>query len=149
MTTIKESLTSDLKASMRSGDRQRRDTLRLLLAAVKQVEVDQRTTLDDQQLQALLHKEAKKRQESIADFTRAGRPEAADTERAELAIIEGYLPAQATPEEITSRAAAIIEEKGLSGPRAIGLVMKQMMAEFQGTADGRQVNEIVRKLLGF
>lgn len=148
MTTLKETLTNDLKAAMRSGDRRRRDTLRMVLAAVKQVEVDERTTLDNRQLLALLNREAKKRRESIADFARAGRPEAADGERAELAIIQGYLPAQATEEEIASRVAAIIEEKGLSGPRAIGLVMKQIMAELQGRVDGRQVNEIVRRLLG-
>ena len=147
MATLKDTLTNDMKSAMRSGDRLRRDTLRMVLAAIKQVEVDQRTTLDREQTLRLLQKEAKKRQESISDYIRAGRPEAAEGERAELAIIEEYLPEPATEEEITARATAIINGQGLSGPRAIGPVMKQLMAELQGRADGRVVNQIVRKLL--
>ena len=147
MTTLKETLTNDMKTAMRSGDRVRRDTLCMALAAIKQVEIDQQTTLDDEQTLALLQKEAKKRQEAIADYNKAGRPEAAKGEHAELDIIKEYLPAQVSEEEITARAQAIIDEQGLSGPRAIGAVMKQLMAEFQGRADGRVVNQIVRQLL--
>ncbi len=148
MPTIKEILTNDVKEAMRSGDRLRRDTLRLVLAAIKQAEVDQQTTLDDQELLSLLQKEAKKRLESIHDYTAAGNPAAAAAEQAELGVIEAYLPAQATEGEIATRAQVIITELGLSGPKAIGAVMKEMMAEFQGRADGKLVNQIVRRQLG-
>ena len=147
MTKQKKRITNDMHAAMRSGDHLRRDTLRLVLAAVQQVEVDQQITLDDPQILALLQKEAKRRQEAIADFVRAGRSADADGERAELLIIQEYLPAQATEAEITARATAIINEQGLHGPRAIGPVMKQLMGEFAGRADGRLVNQIVRELL--
>ncbi len=144
---LQKRITNDMQAAMRSGDRVRRDTLRLVLAAVKQVEVDQLITLDDQQILTVLQKEAKKRQEAIADFCTAGRSGDADGERAELLIIQEYLPAQATKEEINTRATAIINEQGLHGPRAIGPVMKQLMGEFEGRADGRMVNQVVRELL--
>lgn len=144
---LKEQLNNDLKAAMREGDRMRRDTLRMLQAAIKQVEVDTQTGLDDQQIQAILQKEAKKRQEAIADFTRAGMPESAASEGSELAIIEGYLPQQASAEEIEARARQIIQEKNLSGPKNVGEVMRPLMDEFRGRADGRLVNETVRRLL--
>lgn len=147
MTKLKKRITNDMQAAMRSGDHLRRDTMRLVLAAVKQEEVDRQITLDDQQILAVLQKEAKRRQEAIADFVRAGRSADADGERAESLIIREYLPAQATEKEITARATAIINEQALHGPRAIGTVMKQLMGEFAGTADGGMVNQIVRKLL--
>jgi uncharacterized protein YqeY len=95
----------------------------------------------------LLQKEAKKRQEAIADYTRAGMPESAAGERAELVIIEEYLPQQVSEEEIEARAREIVAQKNLSGPKAIGEVMRPLMEEFRGRADGRVVNEIVRRLL--
>jgi uncharacterized protein YqeY len=145
--TSKEQLNEDLRAAMREGDRVRRDTLRMLLAAIKQIEVDTQSTLDEQEVGAVLQKEAKKRQEAIEDYTRAGMPESAAGERAELAIVEEYLPQQVSEGEIEARAREIIEEKNLSGPKAIGEVMRPLMEEFRGRADGRVVNEIVRRLL--
>jgi uncharacterized protein YqeY len=147
MSTLKETLTNDLKTAMRSGDRMRRDTLRMVLAAIKQVEVDEQTALDDDATLALLQKEAKKRRETIADFGKAGRPEEADGERAELEIISEYLPAQMTEEEIAALAAEIISRQDLSGPKAVGPVMRELMQELQDRADGRVVNQIVRRLL--
>lgn len=147
MTTLKETVTEDMKAAMRSGDRVRRDTLRMALSAIKQIEVDKRTTLDDDQVLAVLQNEAKKRQETIADFTQAGRGESAEPFRAELAILKEYLPTEVTEEELVARATAIIAEGGISGPRATGAVMKQMMSEFRGRSDGKLVNQIVRRLL--
>jgi hypothetical protein len=147
MTTLKETLAEDVKSAMRSGDRTRRDAIRMLLAAVKQTEVDQRTQLDDAQTVALLQKEAKRRQETIADFERAGRGDEAAGERAELAIIESYLPNQATEDEIAERARQLIAELGLSGSRAIGQLMKPLMAEYQGRADGRLINQVAQRLL--
>jgi uncharacterized protein YqeY len=147
MSTLKETLTDDLKAAMRSGDRMRRDTLRMVLAAIKQVEVDEMTTLDDDATEALLQQEAKKRRQAIDDFVKAGRSDEADGERAELEIISEYLPAKVTEEEIRALAADIINRQGLSGPKAIGPVMRELMQELQDRADGRVVNQIVRGLL--
>jgi len=147
MPTLKETLTNDLKAAMRSGDRMRRDTLRMVLAAIKQVEVDEMTTLDDDATEALLKQEAKKRRQAIDDFVKAGRPDDAGGERAELEIISEYLPAEITEDEIAALAAAIIERDGLSGPRATGPLMRELMQELQDRADGRLVNQIVRRLL--
>jgi uncharacterized protein YqeY len=147
MSSLKERLANDLKVAMRSGDRMRRDTLRMVLAAIKQVEVDEMTTLDDDATEALLQQEAKKRRQAIADFVQASRSDEADGERAELAIIGEYLPARATEEEITALATALIRERGLSGPQAIGPVMKELMQQLQDRADGRVVNQIVRSLL--
>lgn len=148
MTTLKETLTQAMRDAMRAGDHLQRDTLRLLLAAIKQAEVDGMTTLDDEQTLAILQKEAKKRQETIADFAQAGRPQDAETEKAELSIIESYLPAQLGEEEIAARAREIIQEQKLGGSRAIGPLMKQLMSEFQGRADGKLVNQVVRQILG-
>jgi uncharacterized protein len=145
--TLKERLDQDVKTAMRQGDRARRDTLRMLLAAIKQVEVDTLTTLGDEEVQVVLQKEAKKRQEAVEDYTRARNAESAAAERAELAIIEGYLPQPVSEEEIEVHARAIIEERNLSGPKAIGEVMRPLMDEFRGRVDGRTVNEIVRRLL--
>jgi hypothetical protein len=145
--TLKEQLNEDLKSAMRAGDRVRRDTLRMLLAAIKQVEIDTRSSLNEPEVQVVLQKEAKKRQEAIADYTRAGMPESAAGEGAELAIIEEYLPQQVSEEEIEARAREIIEQKGLSGPKSIGEVMRPLMEEYRGRADGRAVNAIVRRLL--
>jgi uncharacterized protein YqeY len=147
MSTLKETLTDDLKAAMRSGDRMRRDTLRMVLAAIKQVEVDEMTTLDDDATEALLQQEAKKRRQAIDDFVKAGRSDEADGERAELEIISEYLPAKVREEEIRALAADIINRQGLSGPKAIGPVMRELMQELQDRADGRVVNQIVRGLL--
>lgn len=136
-----------MKKAMRAGDRPRRDTLRLLLAAIKQVEIDQQTSLDDASVEAILQKEAKKRQEAIEDFEAGGRADQALGEREELALIKTYLPESATEEEIAALVQAIIKKQGLSGPKDIGLVMRPVMTELRGRADGRLVNKIVRDLL--
>jgi uncharacterized protein YqeY len=145
--TLKDQLRDDLKDAMRAGDRVRRDTLRMVLAAIKQVEVDLQTSLDEQGTQAILQKEAKKRQEAIEDYSRAEMPDSAAGEAAELEIIEHYLPQPASEEEIEARAQEIIEREALSGPRDIGKVMRPLMDEFRGRTDGKVVNQIVRRLL--
>ncbi|MBN1314268.1 MAG: GatB/YqeY domain-containing protein [Anaerolineales bacterium] len=145
--SLKNKLTNDMKAAMRSGDQLSRNTLRMILAAIKQVEIDQQTTLDDAEIMALIQKEAKKRQETIHDFEQAGRPEEAATEHTELEIISAYLPEQVSEQDIIERAQAIIQEQGLEGPQSIGFVMKPLMEEFKGRADGRLINQVVRKLL--
>jgi uncharacterized protein YqeY len=145
--TLHDHLRDDLAQAMRSGEAARRDTLRLLLAAIKQTEVDSRVTLDDAGVEAVLRKQAKQRQESIADYSKAGRNDLVSAEKAELAIIESYLPQMLGRVEIEALASEVISELGASGPQAMGQVMARLMPEVKGRADGRLVNEVVRGLL--
>ncbi|WP_420642761.1 GatB/YqeY domain-containing protein [Candidatus Leptofilum sp.] len=145
--SIKETLQQDRVAAMRSGDTDKRNTLGLLLAAIKQEEIDGQTALDDKGVQALLTKQAKQRRESIADYNKAGNPEMAASEQAELAIIETYLPQQMGRDEIAAIAAEIIAELGVTDAKGMGQVMGKLMPTLKGQADGRLVNEVVRDLL--
>ena len=145
--TLKEQLRLDMTDAMRAGDNAMRDTLRLLLAAIKQTEVDEKRTLSDEDVQAVLRKQAKQRRESIADYERAGRDDIADREKAELLIIESYLPQMMSREEIAELAAQSIAQLNASGPEDTGRVMGSLMPQVKGKADGRLVNEVVRELL--
>jgi len=144
---LKEQLRTDMTAAMRAGDAQRRDVLRMVMAAVKQTEVDTRVNLDDAGVQDVLRKQIKLRQESIADFTRAGRQSEVEREMAEITVIERYLPQMLSREEIEQLARAAIAEAGVSDPKGIGQVMSRLMPHVKGRADGRLVNEVVRGLL--
>ncbi|HID53556.1 MAG TPA: GatB/YqeY domain-containing protein [Anaerolineae bacterium] len=145
--TLKEQLNEDVKEAMRSGDKEKRDTLRLLQAAIKQEEIDGQTTLDDAGVQAVLTRQAKQRRESIADYEKAGRSELAEEERRQLVIIESYLPQMMSREEIESLAAQAIAEVNASDVKDMGKVMGRLMPQLKGKADGRLVNEVVRGLL--
>ena len=145
--TLKEQLQSDTQTAMRSGDNQRRDVLRMLLAAIKQTEVDERTELDDAGVEDVLRRQAKLRRESIADFEKAGRSDAVAKEEAELDIIDSYLPQQMSRDEVTTLAAAVIAELGVTDVKGTGQVMSKLMPQLKGNADGRMVNEVVRELL--
>lgn len=145
--SLKEQLKSDLATAMREGDAEKRNTLRMLLAAIKQVEVDDRLTLDDEGVQAVLSKQAKQRRESIEHATNAGRMEMAEAEEAELAIIEAYLPKMMSEEDIRQAAGEVINEVGAAGMKDMGRVMGQLMPRLQGRADGGTVSKVVRQLL--
>lgn len=144
---LKEQLRADMAAAMRGGEAQRRDVLRMVMAAIKQTEVDTQRTLDDAGVQDVLRKQIKQRQESIADYTKAGRPDEVDREAAEIGIIEAYLPQMMSREEIEQLARPIIEEIGATDVKAMGQVMNRLMPHVKGRADGRLVNEVVRSLL--
>ncbi len=132
---------------MREGNAQRRDVLRMMLAAIKQVEIDDRKVLDDAGVQEVLRKQVKQRQESIADFEKAGRPADVERERAESVIIEIYLPQMMSREEVEQIAKSIIDELGVTDTKSMGQVMGRLMPHVKGKADGRVVNEVVRDLL--
>jgi len=144
---IEEQLRVDLADAMRAGDTEKRNTIRLLLAAIKQAEVDEQKTLDNAGVQAVLAKQAKQRRESIADYEQAGRSDLASQEKAELVIIDSYLPQQMSREQIAEIASKTIAELGVSNPNDMGMVMGRLMPELKGQADGRLVNEVVRELL--
>ncbi len=145
--SVKETLQKERIAAMREGDTAKRDTLGLLLAAIKQEEVDGQMSLDDEGVLAVLMKQAKQRRESIADYEKAGRPEMAAKEQAELTIVESYLPQQMGRAEVKEIAAEIIAELGVTDAKGMGQVMGKLMPKVKGQADGRLVNEVVRELL--
>ena len=153
---LKEKLSEDLKAAMRAGDAVRRDTLRGVLTAVSNAEVARvnvkdesatRQALGDEDVLDVIQKQAKQRRESIEEFRKGGRQDLVDKEQAELALLEAYLPAQASRDEIAAEVRKVIEETGASGPADKGKVMPQAIARLKGRADGRAINEVVTELL--
>ena len=144
---LKERLQSDLKDAMRQGDKQRRDTLRLVLSSLHNAEIDARGDLDDDGVLGVLTKEAKQRRESIEEFRKGGREEKAAEEEAELEVISGYLPEALSREEVLAAAKEVIQESGASSMKDIGKVMPALMQRLQGRADGREASAVVRELL--
>jgi len=145
MAEYKDKLMSALKAAMKNKEKERRDTIRQLQAAIKQVEIDKQKDLSTDQEMDILIKEAKKRRESIEELSNAGR-ETADEER-ELAIIESFLPEQMSEEDIRELAEQAVAETGATEMRDMGKVMGKLSAQTKGKADGKLVSTIVRELL--
>lgn len=140
-------LSEALKEAMRNKDSQRRDVLRNLNSAIKQVEVDSRKELSAEDVVEILHREAKKRRESIEEMTGAGREDLAQVEAYELAVIEEFLPRQLTEEEVRAIVQEEIAAAGVSSPKEMGKVMGPVMARVKGLADGKFVNQVVREML--
>ena len=145
--SLKDKLTEDLKQAMRQRDEQRRSTLRLVMAAIKNAEIEKRRELEEGELLAIIAKEAKQRHESIDQFERGGRQDLADREEAELQILLAYLPEQLSREEIEAQARQIIAEVGAASPAQMGQVMRRLMPLMQGKADGKLVSQVVKELL--
>jgi uncharacterized protein YqeY len=143
----KDQILQDLKDAMRSGDTRRREALRLLTAAFKQVEVDQRKELTEDDVIGILTSEAKKRREAIEEAEKAGRAELAAQEKYELALIQTYLPQQLSRDEIEKYVREAVREVGAATPKDMGKVMKVLMPRLQGQADGKLVNTIVKEVL--
>jgi hypothetical protein len=144
---LKEQLKLDLATAMREGDTDKRNTLRMMLAAVQQIEVDDQTTLDEEGVQAVLSKQAKQRRESIEHAENAGRLDLVEEEKVELAIIEAYLPQMMAEDDIRLVAGEVIAEVGATSMKDMGRVMGQLMPRLQGQADGGTVSSVVRQLL--
>ncbi|MCR6477012.1 GatB/YqeY domain-containing protein [Variovorax sp. ZS18.2.2] len=145
--TLKEQITEDMKTAMRAKDSERLGTIRLLLAALKQKEVDERVELDDAMVVAIVDKMVKQRKDSIAAFTTGGRTDLADKEAAEIKVIEGYLPQRMSAEETTAAVKAIVAELGASGPGDMGKVMGVVKTRLAGKADMGQVSAAVKAAL--
>ncbi|AKU67273.1 glutamyl-tRNA amidotransferase [Ottowia sp. oral taxon 894] len=145
--TLKERITEDMKAAMRAKDSARLGAIRLLQAAIKQKEVDERVTLDDAAVAAIVDKLAKQRKDSIAAFTQAGRQDLADKETAELAVLQAYLPARLSAEEVAAAVKALVAEVGASGPAGMGKVMGAAKARLAGKADMAAVSAAVKAAL--
>jgi hypothetical protein len=145
--TIKERIAQDLKAAMLSKDNQRRDTIRLLQAAIKQKEVDERIELDDPAVIAVVDKLVKQRKDSIAAFQQAARQDLVDQEQAELAVLETYLPARLSADEVAAEVKAIVAELGAKGPGDMGKVMGAVKTRLAGKADMGLVSAAVKAAL--
>jgi uncharacterized protein YqeY len=144
---LKQKLADDLKASLKSGDKSRCSTLRMIMAAIQNAEIAKRSELEDADVIGILSKEVKQHRESIDSFKQGNRQELVAKEEAELNIIQEYLPQQMTREEIMTAAKQIIEETGAKGPADKGKVMPRIIALCKGKADGREINDIVTELL--
>jgi uncharacterized protein YqeY len=145
--SLKAKLTDDMKAAMKGGDKERLGTIRLVNAAIKQREVDERIVLDDAQVLAVLEKMLKQRRDSITQFEAAGRTDLADKEKAEVAVIQAYLPAQMTPAEVDAAIATAIAESGATGPKDMGKVMGLAKAKVAGRTDMGKLSELVKAKL--
>ncbi|HET9190631.1 MAG TPA: GatB/YqeY domain-containing protein [Rudaea sp.] len=145
--SLKAKLTDDMKAAMKGGDKERLGTIRLVNAAIKQREVDERIMLDDTQVLAVLEKMLKQRRDSITQFEAANRTDLADKEKAEVAVIQAYLPAQMTPAEVDAAIATAIAESGATGPKDMGKVMGLAKAKVAGRTDMGKLSELIKAKL--
>ena len=144
---LKERITEDMKGAMRAGEKERLGTIRLVLAAIKQREVDERITLDDGQVLAVLEKMIKPRKESIAQFESGGRADLVAKEQAELAVLQVYLPAQMSDAEIDALIAEAVAASGASSIKDMGKVMGIVKAKAQGKADMGAVSARIKQKL--
>lgn len=145
--SLKDQITDDMKAAMRAKDSARLSTIRMLLAACKQKEVDERIELDDATVVGLVDKLIKQRKDSVAAFQQAGRTDLVDKESAEITVLQAYLPVRLTAEEVSTEVAAIVAELGAAGPGDMGRVMAAVKTRLAGKADMGQVSAAVKAAL--
>ena len=144
---LKDQVTEDMKTAMRAKDSERLGTIRLLLAACKQKEVDERVVLDDVAVIAIIDKMIKQRKDSIEAFTKAARQDMADKEAQEIKVLTGYLPARLSADEVLAVVKTIVADLGASGPGDMGKVMGAAKAALAGKADMGQVSSAVKTAL--
>jgi len=144
---LKDTISEDMKAAMRAKDSERLSTIRLLQAAMKQKEVDERVTLTDADVLSILEKMLKQRRESIAQFEKAGRNDLADKEKAEIAVLQGYMPQQMSEADVIAAIAAAIQETGAAGPKDMGKVMGLLKAKLAGRTDMGKLSGLVKAKL--
>lgn len=145
--SLKTTVTDDMKAAMKAKDKETLGTIRMLTAAIKQIEVDERRELSDADVLTIVSKMIKQRKDAAEQFVEAGREDLQQKELAEIKIIEKYLPAQLSTEEVTAIVHAIIAETGASGMQDMGQVMASTKAKVAGQADMGQVSQIVKAAL--
>lgn len=145
--TLKDQINDDMKAAMRAKDSERLGTIRLLLAAMKQKEVDERITLDDAAVVSIIDKLIKQRKDSVAAYVQAARQDLADKESAEIKVLEAYLPQRLTADEVMAEVKAIVAELGAKGPGDMGKVMGVVKTRLAGKAEMGQVSAAVKAAL--
>ena len=144
---LKDKITEDMKAAMRAKETARLGTIRLLLAALKQKEVDERVQLADADVLSIIEKMLKQRRESIAQFEKAGRNDLADTEKAEIGVLQAYLPQQMSEAEVAEAIAAAVAESGAAGPKDMGKVMGLLKSRLAGRTDMGKLSGMVKAKL--
>ncbi|HEB8062427.1 TPA: GatB/YqeY domain-containing protein, partial [Campylobacter coli] len=145
--TLKEQILNDIKEAMKHKDDFKRDTLRTLNAAFKQVEVDERIELDDERILKIITSEIKKRKDAIELYSKGGREDLAQKEQEEITLFESYLPQQLSDEELQTALKELIANLGVSSLKDQGLVMKEAKAKFGARVDGKRLNVTLRELL--
>ena len=145
--SLKERINEEMKAAMRAGEAKTRDAIRLLLAAIKQKEVDERITLDDAAMIAVIDRMLKQRRDSITQYEAAGRQDLADTEKFESAVLSAYLPAKMSVAEIAAAIAAALAETGAKTPADMGKLMAVLKPRLAGKADMGEVSKQVKAAL--
>ena len=146
--SLKNQITEDMKAAMKAGEKDRLKTVRLIMAAIKQVEVDQRVELDDAGVLSVLDKMVKQRRDSVTQFEKGGRDDLAAIEKAEIEVLAQYLPEQLSAEELAALVDEVIAATGAAGMRDMGKVMGQIKAKAAGRADMGAVSATVKERLG-
>lgn len=144
---LKSRIQDDMKSAMRAKEKERLGTIRMLLAAIKQREIDEQITLDDTQIMAVIEKMVKQRRDSIKQYLEAERSDLADIEETELALLQTYLPTQMTDEEMDALVSAAINESGAAGPQDIGKLMGVLKPKAQGRADMGKISQLVKAKL--
>jgi uncharacterized protein YqeY len=145
--SLKTQLTDDMKTAMKGGDKDRLGVIRLINAGIKQREVDERIMLDDAQVLSVLEKMLKQRRDSVSQFEAAGRTDLADKEKFEIGVIQNYMPAQMTAEEVVTAIAAAIAESGAASAKDMGKVMAIVKPKVAGRTDMGKLSELVKAKL--
>ena len=146
--SLKEQINNDIKTAMKEKDNAKRDALRLLSSALKQIEVDERRELSDEDIIKIIQKQVKQRNEAMVQYRDAGREDLYEKEASEAAIFEAYLPKQLSDDELENALRALIAEVGATSMKEIGKVMGAASKALGGQADGKRINECAKKLLG-
>jgi uncharacterized protein YqeY len=144
---LREKLDEDLKSAMRAKDSLRMNTVRALKSAVKYREIELMKPLDDAGILGVMATEIKRRRDSVEQYRAGNRADLADKEEAEIKILQEFLPQQLTPEEVEAKVAEVVARVGAQGPKDMGAVMKALLPEVQGRADGKVVSELVKRRL--
>lgn len=145
--SLSERLNEDMKQAMKNQDKFKLSVIRMIRSAIKNVEIDQKRTLDDNEVLDILNREVKQRKDSLQEFEKAGRDDLADNVKKELEVISAYMPRQLTAEEVEDIVKQTIQETGASSKADMGKVMGALMAKVKGRADGKLVNQLVQKHL--
>ena len=145
--SLKEQLANDLKDAIRQRDDSRKIAIRMSISAIKNAEIERGAALSEADVLTIVSREAKQRRESIAEFEKADRSDLVEKEQAELEVLQSYLPAQVSRDEIAEAAREVIAEVGAGGPRDKGKVMPVLIGRLAGRAEGREINEVVTELL--
>jgi uncharacterized protein YqeY len=144
---LKERLDQDLKTAMREKAQLRLDTIRMLKSAIKYREIELMKPLDDAGIQGVIASEVKRRRDSVEQYRAGNRPELAEKEEAEIAILQGYLPQQLSEDELRAKVDEAVKKVGAQGPKDMGAVMKALLPEVQGRAEGKVVSDMVKARL--